>query len=275
MAQTGPSADWMLGGDDNDEDLEPWQRVMRDNAKKAKVERFIELLRVSALSGLSSDLLCWISLSKSGTLCLFFFFALPCRPSPRNPAVHASALQTFSPFLSLSLFFPAPRAPSLHFTTRPRSHESRPRRRWYNLVYSQGILGPDELTNLAGLVRDMDVQHRQKLVMKHWAEQKGEATVAALAASGALPPGPPGVAPPLRPPGVAPPPPGPPVARMPPPPGVVVPGMVPIGVAPPPLHQPPYYGGFPPPGGYPPVMPPPGQPVMMPPRPPPPAPPPS
>lgn len=51
MAQTsGPSADWMLGGDDNDdEDLEPWQRVMRDNAKKAKLERFIELLRVSAL----------------------------------------------------------------------------------------------------------------------------------------------------------------------------------------------------------------------------------
>lgn len=40
--------DWILGGDAApDEDLEPWQRVMRENAKKAKTERFIELMRVS------------------------------------------------------------------------------------------------------------------------------------------------------------------------------------------------------------------------------------
>lgn len=46
----GPSVDWILGGDAApDEDLEPWQRVMRENAKKAKTERFIELLRVSPL----------------------------------------------------------------------------------------------------------------------------------------------------------------------------------------------------------------------------------
>eukprot|EP00982_Pelagococcus_subviridis_P010631 31017-Pelagococcus_subviridis.AAC.13 len=31
---------------DDDELLEPWQRVMRENARKAKVERFVELLRV-------------------------------------------------------------------------------------------------------------------------------------------------------------------------------------------------------------------------------------
>ena len=47
----------MLGGDDNDEELEPWQRVLRENAKKAKVERFIELLRVSARAGFSRILL--------------------------------------------------------------------------------------------------------------------------------------------------------------------------------------------------------------------------
>tara|TARA_B100001142_G_scaffold305944_1_gene335354 strand:- start:1412 stop:1963 length:552 start_codon:yes stop_codon:yes gene_type:complete len=31
---------------EDDELLEPWQRVMRENARKAKVERFVELLRV-------------------------------------------------------------------------------------------------------------------------------------------------------------------------------------------------------------------------------------
>ena len=40
----------------------------------------------------------------------------------------------------------------------------------------------------------MDLQHKQKLYMQQWAEQKGEATVAALTASGSLG-GPPGVGP--------------------------------------------------------------------------------
>ena len=84
----GSSYDWILG-EDADEDLEPWQRVLKENAKNAKVERFLELLR--------------------------------------------------------------------------------------------GILGPDELLNLAGLVRDMDVQHMQKLYMKQWQEHQ-------MAASGGIPP---------------------------------------------------------------------------------------
>ena len=83
----GSSYDWILG-EDADEDLEPWQRVLKENAKNAKVERF--------------------------------------------------------------------RAPA-------------------------GILGPDELLNLAGLVRDMDVQHMQKLYMKQWQEHQ-------MAASGGIPP---------------------------------------------------------------------------------------
>uniref|UniRef100_A0A7S0XAM0 Uncharacterized protein n=1 Tax=Mantoniella antarctica TaxID=81844 RepID=A0A7S0XAM0_9CHLO len=120
----GPSADWMLGDSVADEDIEPWQRVMRENAKKAKTERFIELLR--------------------------------------------------------------------------------------------GILGPDELTHLAGMVRDMDVQHKRKILMRRWSEKKGEATVAALSASGALQPQPISSAYPSGPPGVAPP--GPPMRMGPPPP---------------------------------------------------------
>ena len=48
----------------------------------------------------------------------------------------------------------------------------------------------------------MDLQHKQKLYMKQWAEQKGEATVAALTASGSLG-GPPGVGPGAAPPGMA------------------------------------------------------------------------
>lgn len=43
-----PPAEWILGDSVPDEDLEPWQRVMRENAKKAKIERFVELIRVSA-----------------------------------------------------------------------------------------------------------------------------------------------------------------------------------------------------------------------------------
>jgi hypothetical protein len=45
MADAG---DWHNADDvpDDDELLEPWQRVMRENARKAKVERFVELLRV-------------------------------------------------------------------------------------------------------------------------------------------------------------------------------------------------------------------------------------
>ena len=35
----GSSYDWILG-EDADEDLEPWQRVLKENAKNAKVERF-------------------------------------------------------------------------------------------------------------------------------------------------------------------------------------------------------------------------------------------
>jgi len=54
----GPSADWMLGDSVADEDIEPWQRVMRENAKKAKTERFIELLRVSPLVGFGQST-CW------------------------------------------------------------------------------------------------------------------------------------------------------------------------------------------------------------------------
>ena len=76
-SKEGSSYDWILG-EDADEDLEPWQRVLKENAKNAKVERFLELLR--------------------------------------------------------------------------------------------GILGPDELLNLAGMVRDMDVRHVQKLYMKQWQE---------------------------------------------------------------------------------------------------------
>jgi hypothetical protein len=48
----------MLGDSVADEDIEPWQRVMRENAKKAKTERFIELLRVSPLVGFGQST-CW------------------------------------------------------------------------------------------------------------------------------------------------------------------------------------------------------------------------
>ena len=100
-SKEGSSYDWILG-EDADEDLEPWQRVLKENAKNAKVERFLELLR--------------------------------------------------------------------------------------------GILGPDELLNLAGMVRDMDVRHVQKLYMKQWQEHAmasahGGADPAAMMPPGFVPPG--------------------------------------------------------------------------------------
>ena len=131
----GSSYDWILG-EDADEDLEPWQRVLKENAKNAKVERFLELLR--------------------------------------------------------------------------------------------GILGPDELLNLAGLVRDMDVQHVQKLYMKQWQEHQ-------MAASGGVPP--------MM---------DPAAMSMGHPPPMMPPGCVPGYL--------PHYAGFPPPGaGVPPPRPPPPQ----------------
>jgi len=111
-SKEGSSYDWILG-EDADEDLEPWQRVLKENAKNAKVERFLELLR--------------------------------------------------------------------------------------------GILGPDELLNLAGMVRDMDVRHVQKLYMKQWQEHAmasahGGADPAAMMMGHPPPMKPPGFVPPGYPP---------------------------------------------------------------------------
>jgi hypothetical protein len=76
----------------------------------------------------------------------------------------------------------------------------------------QGILGPDELTNLAALVRDMDAKHRQKVAMKRWSEEERARELEDAAAPGVVaPPRPPpsfgipgmhapGVAPPVPPP---------------------------------------------------------------------------
>ena len=152
---------------------------------------------------------CWIS-PRGGAAPSFrkFFFSSSSHLRVSPPS--CSPLRT-SFVLPISLLFSLRPRVLITSSAHPLAHSyTTPRRRRSTTFRSQGILGPDELTNLAGLVRDMDVQHRQKLVMKHWAEQKGEATVAALAASGALPLGPPGVTPP-GPPGVAPP--GPHVAR--------------------------------------------------------------
>ena len=92
----------------------------------------------------------------------------------------------------------------------------------------RGILGPDELLNLAGLVRDMDVQHMQKLYMKQWQEHQ-------MAASGGIPP--------MM---------DPAAMMMGHPPPMMPPGFVPGYL--------PHYAGFPPPGaGVPPPRPPPPQ----------------
>ena len=152
---------------DDDEMLEPWQRVMRENARKAKVERFVELLRVRVDPDLSI--------------------------ARRRQISSSSAL--LSKYLSLIASSFSHLLPSVDHVAR-----------------SQGILGPDELTNLAALVRDMDAKHRQKVAMRRWSEEERARELEDAAAPGVVaPPRPPpsfgipgmhapGVVPPPRPP---------------------------------------------------------------------------